>query len=165
MRLVFTKLETPAKSILVDIGNGFEEIPLEELQDSTAGRYLQLSNKVIPSLIRVKVSSADIGAFDVIKEYQITDDEGNILGGNISQITFPLELVKYKVENEYFTIMFPHDITKTGEYVGLTSDEARGPYFETIVVTRLHSMGFRGHTIGSASGDKLFIKSRSEENH
>ena len=82
MRLVFTKLITPLKKILVDLGKGFEEVPLEELQDSTTGRYLQLSDTVVPSLVRVKVNSSEKVTFDMIKEYQITDDEGNILGGN-----------------------------------------------------------------------------------
>lgn len=83
MRLVFTKLETPKKNILVDLGTGeFEEFSLEELEDSETGKYLQIPDTIPANSIRVKVNSAEFGSFDMIKEYQITDDEGNILGGS-----------------------------------------------------------------------------------
>lgn len=83
MRLVFTKLETPIKNILVDIGTGtFEEFSLEELEDSEVGRYLQLPDTIPANSIRVKTNSNELESFDMIKEYQITDDEGNILGGS-----------------------------------------------------------------------------------
>jgi hypothetical protein len=168
MRLVFTKLETPLNDIEVDYGDGrgFVAVHTEDLTQSGDGWYIQLNDDAIASSIRVRTSSEELDDFKMIKEYQIKDNDGNYVGGNASQITFPLELVKYR-ESEYGgIIMFPHDITETGEYVGLTSSEARGAYFETIVVTRLDSMGFRGYPIGAAAyGDTLFIKSSSEENH
>jgi hypothetical protein len=83
MRLVFTKLETPKKNILVDLGTGeFEEFSLQELEDSETGKYLQIPDTIPANSIRVKVNSSEFGSFDMIKEYQITDDEGNILGGS-----------------------------------------------------------------------------------
>jgi hypothetical protein len=83
MRLVFTKLETPKKNILVDLGTGeFEEFSLQELEDSETGKYLQIPDTISANSIRVKVNSSEFGSFDMIKEYQITDDEGNILGGS-----------------------------------------------------------------------------------
>lgn len=100
MRLVFTKLETPKKNILVDLGTGeFEEFSLEELEDSETGKYLQIPDTIPANSIRVKVNSSEFGSFDMIKEYQITDDEGNILGGSgsgsseidIQEVTFSLQ--------------------------------------------------------------------------
>lgn len=85
MRLVFTKLETPKKNILVDLGTGeFEEFSLEELEDSETGKYLQIPDTIPANSIRVKTNSSELESFDMIKEYQITDDEGNILGGSSS---------------------------------------------------------------------------------
>ena len=85
MRLVFTKLETPNKNILVDLGTGtFEEFSLQELEDSETGKYLQIPDTIPANSIRVKVSSSEFENFDMIKDYQITDDEGNILGGGAS---------------------------------------------------------------------------------
>lgn len=83
MRLVFTKLTTPLNYIEVDIGTGtFEEFSLEDLQDSETGKYIQLPDTIPANSIRVKTNSSELESFDMIKEYQITDDEGNILGGS-----------------------------------------------------------------------------------
>lgn len=99
MRLVFTKLETPLKDIEVDLGTGeFEEFSLEDLEDSATGKYLQLPDTIPTNSIRVKTNSSELESFDMVKEYQITDDEGNILGGsgsgnseiNISEVKFSL---------------------------------------------------------------------------
>ena len=83
MKLVFTKLETPKTSILVDLGTGeFQALPLESLQDSESGKYFQIPDTIPTNSIRVKTNSEEFDSFDMLKEYQITDDEGNILGGN-----------------------------------------------------------------------------------
>ena len=110
----------------------------------------------IPSFIKREVDN-----FDMIQSYQLKDDEGNILGGNVGtqEITFPLELVYYSNDYYYVNgINFPRRITDTGEYVALCSSESRGSYFETIVVTRITSVGFRGHPIGDNNGDSLFVE-------
>jgi hypothetical protein len=55
---------------------------LQELEDSETGKYLQIPDTIPANSIRVKTNSEEIASFDMIKEYQITDDEGNILGGS-----------------------------------------------------------------------------------
>lgn len=57
---------------------------MQELEDSETGKYLQIPDTIPANSIRVKVSSSEFENFDMIKEYQITDDEGNILGGSSS---------------------------------------------------------------------------------
>ena len=167
MKLVFTKLTTPLNDIEVDYGDGrgFVAVHTEDLTQSGDGWYIQLEDDAIASSIRVRTSSEELDDFKMIKEYQIKDNDGNWVGGNASQIAFPLELVKYEEsENMYLgTIMFQHEITEPGEYVGLTSNEGKGPYFETIVVTTIESIGFKGHPVGT-DADSLFIKGLAEEN-
>jgi hypothetical protein len=113
MRLVFTKLETPKKNILVDLGTGeFEEFSLQELEDSETGKYLQLPNGIPANSIRVKTNSEEIESFDMIKDYMITDDEGNILGGNCGNTNKKKQLmIDIVVGSSYYsTNVSPGDI-------------------------------------------------------
>lgn len=81
MRLVFTKLETPLKNILVDLGNGkYEEFEVNDLKESSSAKYIQLPDTIPANLIRVKANSTEIDSLNMIKDYMITDDEGNVLG-------------------------------------------------------------------------------------
>lgn len=101
----------------------------------------------------------------MIKEYQIKDDNGDIIGGNVGSqdITFPLDLVTYRdVDNFYvYTVKFPHEITEPGEYMGLCGNDSKGPYFQSFTVTQIESIGFRGR-ITDESADTLFEKTVSE---
>lgn len=115
MRLVFTKLETPLNYIEVDIGTGtFEEFSLEDLQDSETGKYIQLPDTIPANSIRVKANSSELGSFDMIKEYQITDDEGNILGGSTELEELPcyLEAYNYAGGSSKYRLVALGDLTK-----------------------------------------------------
>lgn len=139
MRLVFTKLTTPLNSILVDHGDGrgFVNIPVASLEGSE--QYIELDDNAVEHSIRVKTSTEEIESFDMIKEYQIKDDEGNIIGGNIDQtIKFPIELFTYYDTTSYnYTIIFPYEITEVGKHTALRCSEGQSPYFHTITITRI----------------------------
>lgn len=157
MRLVFTRLVTPLNYIEVDYGQGFVTVQPVISGDEW---YIPLDDDIDASSIRVRTSSEELDNFKMIKEYQIKDNDGNWVGGNANQtITFPLELVTYRDEDYYYLncVMFPQDITETGEYVGVCGNDAIGPYFETFVVTRIESSGFFGRPAGG-DVDTFFAK-------
>lgn len=141
MKLVFTKLTTPLNSIQVDYGDGrgFVNTPVTSLEGSE--QYIELDDNAVERSIRVKTSTKEIESFDMIKEYQIKDDEGNIIGGNIDQtIKFPITLYKYK-EGWWGYISFPYEITEVGEHTALCYDEGQGVYFQEYTVTRIEESG------------------------
>lgn len=144
MKIVFTKLTTPLNSIQVDHGDGrgFVDIPVASLEGSE--QYIELDDNAVERSIRVKTSTEEIESFDMIKEYQIKDDEGNIIGGNIDHtIKFPITLYSYMIpESNGNAIKFPYEITEVGEHTGLCSEESRGVYFQECTVTSIGVGGF-----------------------
>lgn len=144
MKIVFTKLTTPLNSIQVDHGDGrgFVDIPVASLEGSE--QYIELDDNAVERSIRVKTSTEEIESFDMIKEYQIKDDEGNIIGGNIDQtIKFPITLYSYMdpLSNGNY-IKFPYEITEVGEHTALRYEESRGAYFQEYTVTSIGVGGF-----------------------
>lgn len=98
----------------------------------------------------------------MIKEYQIKDDEGNIIGGNIDQtIKFPIELFKYSSEY-YGDVAFPYEIAEAGKHTAIKSYEGSAPDFEDYVVTRVAENGF--YVYDSYNEEEYFFeKYRYEE--
>lgn len=94
MRLVFTKLSTPLNYIEIDYGDGqgFRPAQPQDLTQSGDGWYIPLEDNTDARSIRVRTSTDEIESFDMIKEYQIKDNEGNILGGNVGGGTSEIEI-------------------------------------------------------------------------
>lgn len=96
MRLVFTKLNTPLMHIEVDYGDGeFRRVDVGSLPQDETKYYIQLDDDAIAKSIRVRVSSGELDNFYMIKDYQIRNDDGSLVGGTseieIENINFYLE--------------------------------------------------------------------------
>lgn len=141
MRLVFTKLKTPLNYIEIDYGDGqgFRPAQPQDLTQSGDEWYIPLEDNTDARSIRVRTSTDEIESFDMIKEYQIKDNEGNWVGGNIDQtIKFPIELFTYyDTSYNYGEITFPYEITEVGRHTALKYSEGQSPHFHTIIITRI----------------------------
>lgn len=165
MKLVFTKLTTPLNSILVDHGDGrgFVNIPVASLEGSE--QYIELDDNAVERSIRVKTSTEEIENFDMIKEYQIKDDEGNIIGGNVggesSEISNIEEIICYISEiSGRYRLTLSNDNDKAGKFFATFNSNLC--YFATddyISVAHLEDF----YTIEAANGKQLYLRTLSNQ--
>lgn len=167
MRLVFTKLTTPLKDIEVDFGNGegFKSVTLDQLETSGEDVYLYIPDESVPNSIRVRVSSEEVGNFDMIQKYQLKDDDGNILGGNVGEGPIPDELEEIfcyisEVSKRYRLEL--SDITGAGPGTFFENFDDNLCYFATDDYVDVSSL-LDLHTIEAANDKKLSLRVWSNE--